>query len=232
MIARRASVGLSIVLLVALAGCTVPREPPPGVTAEETAALLETRIDQAWMNTGLDGLVERPEVDRGTVAADFNELAECLVDTGLTDWGMSDGSTGPGLAAAEAPTPDDQLIFYTCFAQHPTDVVMGGIRLSREQLDYLYDYYRSWVIPCLALDSITVSSVPTRSEFGRDFWQGWNPYDQAPALVTDADYNEAIGRCGPVYADLDVIDPFGRGAVDFGATTTSVTTIDIYDTGA
>ena len=229
---RVASIGLSIVLLVALAGCTVPREPPAGVSAEETAALLETRIDQAWMNTGLDGLVERPVVDRGTVAADFNELAECLGDSALEEWGVSDGSTGPGLVAVDTPTIDEQLDFYTCFAQHPTDVVMGGVRLSRAQLDYLYDYYRSWVIPCLALDSITVSSVPTRSEFSRDFWQGWNPYDHAPALITDADYNEAIGRCGPVYADLDVVDPFGRGAMGFGATTTSVTTIEFDDAGA
>jgi hypothetical protein len=229
---RPASLGLAAVLIVLLAGCTTPRQPPPGATAEETAALLEMRVDQAWLNTGLEGVAERPAVERVDEPANFDELAECLSDAGLVDWGMSDGSTGPGLAVSRTPSADEQLIFYTCFAQHPTDVIMGGVRLSRAQLDYLYDYYRSWVIPCLALDSITVPDAPTRQEFAAEAWHGWNPYRQAPGIVTEQEYRDAIERCGPVYADLDVVDPFDQGPVGFGGSTTTVQTIEFDAAGA
>lgn len=210
---RVAIVGLAVALGVGLSACVTPREPPPGPTESETAARNQQRADQAWANTGLEGTVDRPSAPVSSAPASFDELAECLDSSGLTDWGVGDGSDGPefSLGGAGQNAQQQKLAFYVCFASHPADVMFGEVRLSDAQLDYLYDYYRSWVMPCLALDSVVPTRVPTRSEFTSRTWSGWNPYDYSELPYFEQEYVDAIQRCGPIYADLDVVDPFHRG---------------------
>lgn len=195
---------------LAVTACMPTRATPPGPTDEETAAVIATRIDQAWANTGLDGVVDRPSVQRETKPATFDQLAECIAAEGVSGWGLSDGPTGPALSVVGGATDDELSSFYWCFARFPTDTAIGTVRLTDDQLDYLYDYYASWVMPCLALKSIVVSSVPTRKQFVTAGWSNWNPYDYAESLRSEHEYNEAVRACGDKYGDLDVVDPFGR----------------------
>lgn len=208
-----ASVAVVSVLSVALAGCVTPREPPPGPSVSELENRAASRIDLAWANTGLEGKVDRPSVAMVSATATFDQLAACVDSSGCSNWGIGDGIDGPELSlggAGEYPE-QQQLSFYICFASYPADLTFGEVRLSDAQLDYLYDYYRSWVMPCLAIDDVVPTRVPTREEFTSGEWRGWNPYDYSDLPASVLDYADAIHRCGPIYADLDVVDPFRRG---------------------
>lgn len=204
MIARAASLALAGVLAVVLAGCVTPREPPPPPDATDLADVAQLRFDQAWQRSGLQGTAEKPDI-KPLGEASFEALSECIAAAGVEEWMMSDGSDGVTLDAGINADADEQLALHLCFAQHPVGSVGGRIALSRDQLDYLYDYYKSWVIPCLALESVSVLRVPTREEFLSAEWQGWTPYNGTESLPSEYDRAEAMETCGDPYADLDLV---------------------------
>jgi hypothetical protein len=207
---RLAHPALAALVALGLVACVPTSTVPSGPSDEETAAIIATRIDQAWANTGLEGRVERPSVQRESEPATFDQLAECFATEGISGWGLSDGATGPALTVEGGATDAELASFYWCFARYPTDTPLGTLRFTDEQLEYLYDYYRSWVIPCLALSSVEISSVPTREQFLSGNWSGWTPYDHAEALSDEDAYHEAVRTCGDKYGRLDVYDPFAR----------------------
>lgn len=207
MIARAASIALAVATVVGLTGCVTPREPPRGPSEADRAEIVERRIDQAWMRTGLTGTVDRPVVEVSDDVS-FAALAACIDSYGITGWNLYDSPDGMGFNLdSGVNTAAVQLAMFTCFAQHPVDPVPDRPLLSRAQLDYLYDYYGSWVIPCLALESITVQRIPTRDQFMLPAWRGWTPYNSSSSITTEQAHADAVDKCGDPYADLDVTLP-------------------------
>lgn len=201
---RTLSLLLVAALSVTVAGCTERREPPPPPDAPDAEVVTQQRIDQVWERSGLEATVERPQVEPSADRS-FEALSACISDEGIDDWMMSDGPDGPGLDAMSASnTVDVQLALYVCFARHPTKTLSDGASMSPEQLDYLYDYYGSWLIPCLASQSIAVIQAPSREEFVSGVWTGWTPYSSAPAIDTAEEYEAALAVCGGPFADLDL----------------------------
>lgn len=214
-----ASIALSISLCLALVGCTTPRVPPPSAVVPDVAEVTEQRVAQVWERTGLEGTVERPDV-QPSANRSFAALSACIDDAGITEWMMTDGPDGPGFqTTGAANTAEVQLAMYECFARHPTETLGRGVSLTTEQLDYLYDYYRSWVIPCLALDEITVLGAPTRDEFHTPLYEGWSPYAATTSIRTKKEYKAAVAQCGSPYADLDL------DGIDLGSDLTTYSVI-------
>ena len=202
MIVRAASILLVGAVTFALAGCVTPREPPPSLSAEDLELATEQRIDLAWAHTGLEGTVERPDVVP-TAERTFDDLATCIADLGVVEWSMSDSPQEVGLDAISGlNTVEVQLGMYECFALHPVATMSDVVPLTRDQLDYLYDYYSTWLIPCLASKSIPVTQAPTREEFRTPIWQGWSPYSAAISITTPDEYDAIVSACGGPYADL------------------------------
>lgn len=182
--------GLRIVLftaaLVTLAGCSaVPLPPEP--SAADSAELFRLQVDTVWRDTGLDDSL-RPEVAQGE-PLDMGEIglvfARCMMDR---DWAayFADGSSARYRSLVEATSDGERLDWYACFAAHPMST--SGTLGSIAQYDFVYDYYRDFLVPCLTGRGYTVTHSPSRGEFltktGADGFLFvpvlWNPYFTLP----------------------------------------------------
>lgn len=181
---RRCAIPIVLVTVLLLAGCVSEREVPEPIADTEIQRILEERLDAAWANTGLEGIVPRPTFDADTIVdryrttSNFTDLAECLQERGIENWGIEERDGGPFfIASSGSPAePASQLAWYRCFAEHPSDSSFSGMMLSAAESDYLYDYYQEWVMPCLRLKGYEFSYTPTRAEFTGSMYQGWIPY--------------------------------------------------------
>lgn len=182
-----------------LSGCTVA--PPAGPTELELDAHYARMLDQVWANTELEGIVDRPEVGVvATLAPDnwIKTVYTCLGERGVADFGFVYGAdTGLALHAADGRSrmsEQAQLAFYRCAAQYRLDGadIFGGERLrSTAQLDYIYDHYAEWTVPCMLRNGYLVPYAPSREDFVAS--QGrWNPY----FAVRDVDPSELERICG------------------------------------
>ena len=180
-------------------GCVTVRPLPDGPGADNPELALQSRLEQAWSNTGLDGA--RPDVEVGQpveTEGGFEVIADCMGSHGHDEFGFSDGWSGPQLTQIGTTRLSDemQVDFFTCFAASPTIMESATPFLTASQLDYLYDYYQELVIPCLAATGARVGAVPTREEFQTDRYGSWTPYESTingNGLLT---YPEAVLRCG------------------------------------
>lgn len=218
---------LALVILLALTGCTSHVAPPPYTDAER-AAFLEARLDAAWENTDLDGVVDRPDLAAGIgdrfAAENWQSLSDCMFETGLTGWGFGESNGGPVfLGNNNDPLPPDiQLAAYTCFAQYPVTNSFRNILLTEDQKLYLYEYYKRWVVPCLGMHGYEFHRdfVPTERSFTENVGD-WNPYY---AIASGPGYSvqeglseekvvELEALCGSASADLgvDLTGGFGLG---------------------
>lgn len=199
----------AVALLLALAGCAAAPLPAPP-TAEDAARHYELMLDRTWQTTGLSGLMDRPAVE----AADplppdqwVKVLFNCMAESGYTLTGITSGA-GSGFELAnegtEAPLRSDsalQLAFYTCLAAHPAEAPFDRQLLSGEQLDYIYDFYARWTVPCLLLNGYQMGTAISREEFiARE--GDWTPFE---ALIPFdvSDFDTSVELCGPLRPPLD-----------------------------
>ena len=205
---------------VVLTGCATARVVPPGPSGVETARYLQVRIDLAWKNSGLEGIVERPAVSpvvRPVDTSGVDLMSQCLVDSGSDGFGWSDGLDGVEIISIDGkdPTTQMKLDFYSCFAANPTALGASTPMLSGAQLDFLYDYYQQLVVPCLAAFGITSLDVPTRESYRTDPFGYWTPYE-AMAFSDSALRARAIERCGDPHAGiLPERSPLGFSTAQF-----------------
>ena len=65
---------------------------------------------------------------------------------------------------------------------------------SSEQIEYLYNYHRSWLVPCIESRGIAVDDAPTRAEFAANAGQ-WDPYTSV-ARDDPGAAHDAVAYCG------------------------------------
>lgn len=215
MTGRILSVVAAASVVVLLAGCS-SHEPPPSYTEAELRALLDDRVDAAWANSGLQGVVDRPVVERAEPSSEdggqsFAGFANCLAETGVDTWGIDEKNGGPVFRGASGGVlrPDDQLVFYRCFAEFPSPENFSNVILTQEQREYLYDFYMRWTVPCLESNGYPVTYMPTRAEY-LEGTQDWLPYylvDPGDNIIESSDIETMHARCGSPYADLDIDEP-------------------------
>jgi hypothetical protein len=195
-VTRRASgiVAAAASGLLVIAGCTATPL-PEGPSDAEIEKRVATELDWQWGLTGLEGVVARPVVElKGPPSQYSIGFGECMSDAGFSGWGYDDS----GLVLDDGdPTDEQRLAFYVCNAEYPS-----VDPLSTAQLEYVYDYYERWLIPCLALHGYEQHDpVPTRESFVGDPVQDgfrWSPYSSiyfTPA--TESAYVELQAECDP-----------------------------------
>lgn len=192
----------SVLLGLVLSGCSIARGVPDGPSDAQVVAAVKARLDRQWRLSGLEGIVERPRFEFRPIVGTTqwaSRLGECMADAEIVDWGYDagDGLFIPG----DVPSASQQLQFYWCFEKYPTIDL-----LTREQTDFIYDYYAHWLIPCLESSGLNVMNAPSRAAFrapDRSI-ERWSPYGSleryppagpARALITQ--------RCPPTVPGIE-----------------------------
>jgi hypothetical protein len=178
---------LALVGLLGLAGCSAVVTTPPEPTPSDFDDLLQQRLDVVWKKTKLDD-AHRPPIAAGPILSQFaagHAFSRCMQSLGWPEYFSHD--TGYGYRALQLATSDEErLNWYECFAAYPVDGEFGFASVA--QYDYIYDYYRDSLIPCLRSHGYLVSRAPDRLEF-RTTWFDWsdplspyvwNPYYEIP----------------------------------------------------
>ena len=197
----------SVLLLgtVLLSGCSLAVTPPEsGLDKEQRDALVAQSIEYAWQAADLPTL-DQPQPGRVVLVgrATWADLvAACMADAGFGTY--SGGTGGYTRTTQDAPGDDERLALYECTATiqlDPNDFAF----LNSAQLDYLYDYYRESLIPCLELNGVHIGTVQTRKQF-QNGAGGWNPYvSSGGALLGGALPHRGLAAKCPAY-------PTGYGA--------------------
>lgn len=181
-----------------LTGCVSTTSYP----ADPNAAQLETErqrtLDLTWQNLNLSDEAPRPTPPVTPLAegADWSAtLFECLtsVDNTVNSFGYS-GATGVDLRSGR--DFDDQTLigFYNCLAAMPIVPYAVSELRTPEQVDYFYNYYKSWLVPCLETHGFEVENIPSRSQFEED-GALWSPY-QLIELNDLLETNDLVLDCG------------------------------------
>ncbi len=205
----RLALAVAASTLLLLTGCSLVAPVPPGPTDAELEANRQRILDASWQSTGLEGLVERPvSVPAGQSSGDaLGDLFACLETAGVGDIGVSYSETSgysifSGVTSMNPQYQQLKLSFYTCLTSMP-DVQLSGLpQWSDAQLDYLYDHYKNWILPCLEAHGFSLLTVPTRSEY-RAIEGNWSPYNYVGTITSSDDYNRFVDLCGSEYPGLD-----------------------------
>ena len=89
---------------------------------------------------------------------------------------------------------DCELSFEECavtFINEPGDIGY----LSSSELSYVYDYYASELVPCLATQGLNVGYAPTRAEFAHAGWLTWDPYLELGAELPPSRAEAILEKC-------------------------------------
>jgi hypothetical protein len=178
---------LVMAAFVGLAGCSAVVSPPPSPTTDDFDDLLQQRLDAVWRETKLDDTA-RPPIGAGAILSQFaagHAFSNCMQSLGWPEYYSHD--TGYGYRALQLATSDEErLNWYECFAEYPVDGEFGFSSIA--QYDYVYDYYRDSLIPCLLSHGYALPRAPDRMEFRTTWFEWsdplspyvWNPYYEVP----------------------------------------------------
>ena len=80
--------------------------------------------------------------------------------------------------------------------------------LSGSELGYVYDYYASELVPCLATQGLDVGYAPTRAEFSYAGWMSWDPYSELGANLPPSRAEAIRAQCPP-YPPMPFTEAYG-----------------------
>jgi len=189
-----------VAAVLALSGCVAVA--PAGPTGLEVAEYNERMLQNTWINTGITEIFARPDVEQGAALAIddwFAAVFACLSASGYERYSIS-YSYGSGAAIGDSSgevvtDAAAQLALYRCAAANPVDVLASGELLSPAQIDYVYDYYQEWVVPCMIAQGYTVRDPPSRQDFHYGFGQ-WSPYWSVHDTIGGTEVEDLQLVCG------------------------------------
>lgn len=207
---------LEALLAVLIAALALPpaavghRPLPPGPDDAAVAAYNEQLLDATWAASSLSEIMERPVVPAGELLPDGDweaAIFSCLTDAGYPGLGVVWNDDGALVAleytAGSAQLKQEtQLAFFLCVAAHPRGVGYQTL-LTDDQIEYRYDLYRRWLVPCLLLNGYSFQNpVPSHDEF-LELGGQWSPYlwgivtPDGEWADTQLEYDAAEALCGP-----------------------------------
>ena len=197
---------LSALIVFLLAGCVPSAIDPPKLSplsaaerAEQDALTLE-RARAEYLGDFPD--VELPTVNR--IRYITNDEWPQVMATCLTEAGFAATVQDGGLSTT---APDGQelpfgLAAYTCSAQYPVNP-REMMKLSADQVRYIYDYYTRVAIPCLEnLGYTDLPEPPSKQSFIDSYPGTWDPYGTVSEQSDGDEWAEANRLCPQTPAGL------------------------------
>ena len=119
-------------------------------------------------------------------------LNDCLADRGLEAIAFAGGI----LSLPEEPlTPDERLSLYLCSATYVVSPDEVGY-LSIEERGRVYDYYQSWLVPCIEAQGFSIPLSVSRDAFAATpGYLDWSPYYPIESGADQASLSEVQSRC-------------------------------------
>lgn len=192
----------AVVLLVS--GCTPPPPDVPGPSTEQLSEFSQKQLALLWDDMTVPEGLNRPRIEpiRTISNAEYGTVInECL--DGFRDRDFRN-LYGHELIAEQPQSVqgglNETVSWYVCSAQYPFDPTGAGL-FSTEQLEYLYDYNRRWVVPCMVLYGYDVGEIPKRADFVKQGLGGtiWSPVNDLyrDLGMTVEDFDELDSKCDP-----------------------------------
>ncbi|GAB3606801.1 hypothetical protein GCM10027413_22100 [Conyzicola nivalis] len=171
-------VAAAAAIVVVLSGCTA-RELPAGPTEADVDRYYDAIADAHWNALGFDPAVPRPDIEIGFTTAETwaEQVARCLNEAGFDGYSEQGGTLlVTGDATNLEQSAEEKLANYRCQIAHQVRPVAGQI-LSAAQLEYVYDYYVRFLVPCLEARGEEITDMPDRESFlAESFVGAWSPY--------------------------------------------------------
>lgn len=177
----------ALAAMLALAGCTtVPVGEPRSGLSDAEEQLYAQSFALEWAGIEVPGAPAVSVVSYVPPAGWGTVIAGCMNAAGYEDY----SATRSGLSYSARESDAESLALYTCIGQYP---VRGDFSAyaNKAQLEYLYDYFRDSLIPCLAREGYLVpGTAPSKESFTAvTVLPRWNPYgaliDRPPADVRE-----------------------------------------------
>lgn len=196
MVTRALAVVVAGILL--LSGCSLYAPLPEPLSAEEVSELLREERANYWQ--AISGGSPYPEVEIVAVLPledVWPHVVEC-VDQMELEGIVASGQNiqlGPGGDQSEL-----ERAMFACNEAYPPvtdDPAVFGY-YSREELEYLWSYYSSYLVPCLRMHGYALEDVPARDGFIVGPYMNWNPYAvMRPSTGRDFSWKQVDADCAP-----------------------------------
>lgn len=199
-----------------LSGCTVVTAPEPGFTDAERAEMKHRLTDLRWRWTLLPD--ELRPADPPTQVIDSSEWAafivDCMKDAGFDNYQEMDG----GLMIDTSVLTFDEMnandvAYFVC--ENSIEISdSGDFAFNQKQIDYIYDYYKQFLLPCLALHEVEVFDVPSKKDFDAGLGS-WSPYlsvtlKTRPILTDDDTLFDECPPMPPGMPDYGLAEMYGH----------------------
>ena len=192
-----------VLAVVLVSGCSgLAQAPPPAPSTADFDEFHARMLALTWAGFALPPSLDAPPVTPGVGferAAWGAALRACMKDAGYPDFGYTfSNEAGYVLLTVRRETvldPSQQVTFYFCAARHPLLPDERRLLVGAGQLNYVYDYYLRWTVPCLIDHGYKLRRILSREQFVAASGQ-WVPYWELP-MYSAADHERVIGLCGP-----------------------------------
>jgi len=167
-------------LAIALSGCAAAPVPPPNPTDAEIDSIMVARVE----SMAASDTEAHPEVWNAITFGRFiaNEeapavLGECMGAFGVTT--VQIGTNGSMSWTDSAGDGFVETVISACQFAYPSDYSREWVHTDA-QLEYLYNYVTTFLVPCLSAAGYASEEPPTRRAFmetaRHDLW-AWSPYN-------------------------------------------------------
>ena len=168
-----------VAAMLLLSGCAVSTSSPPanGLSAEEEAEYANAFTQSL---AGSDSIAYVPSAGWGTA------IAGCMNSAGYPQY-VGNGTSISNGGSDITNELEQQLDLNVCLTEYPLLPDLSN-SVNLEQLDYLYDYFRDFLIPCLSVAGHPITGeIPTRAQFVViQAEPHWHPYRSLEGASYDA----------------------------------------------
>lgn len=172
---------LAVVACAALlAGCAAAPALPEGLNRAEVDAIVDQANRDWWeqIAPGEPMPVVEP-IEYLVSGGPTKGLDTCLTEANQTD------------------QHDWEVAVFVCSMQYPYDMSDDDFGyLSAAELEYLWSYFATRLVPCLELMGYDIGTLPTKERFFAEPYLSWVPYySMAPLPQTAREWKRIDARC-------------------------------------
>jgi hypothetical protein len=192
------------VLAVSLAGCSAPEPPPPPPSDDEIRALQHEQDLEWWR--AMFGDEEPPDVE--VLGARSWEEQGALVTTCMLQYDVegleASGTSWTFDSENIVESAEFQRVLWICTVAYPVADAQMAI-LSREQLDWFYDFLVNRHEPCMASLGYELLGIPDKERFMADSlgYPAWFPWPDRVIPAIGTDEQSRIDRICPLPEMVD-----------------------------